>query len=69
MGYDADRLAEMRRLIEAPDSDIFDVLAYVRFELVPSDPCGPCRAGCATRSWLRKTPRCAPSSNKFLATT
>ena len=35
MGYDADRLADMRRLIEAPDSDIFDVLAYVRFELAP----------------------------------
>lgn len=35
MGYDADRLADMRRLIEAPDSDIFDVLAYIRFELAP----------------------------------
>ena len=35
MGYDAERLQEMRRLIDAPDSDIFDVLAYVRFNLAP----------------------------------
>ena len=35
MGYDTDRLEEMRRLIDAPDSDIFDVLAYVRFTLAP----------------------------------
>ncbi|MBM9593437.1 DEAD/DEAH box helicase family protein [Rhodobacteraceae bacterium MCCB 386] len=35
MGYDADRLEDMQRLIDAPDSDIFDVLAYVRFTLAP----------------------------------
>ncbi|MBN8728710.1 MAG: DEAD/DEAH box helicase family protein [Xanthomonadales bacterium] len=35
LGYDADRLDDMRRLIDAPDSDIFDVLAYVRFALAP----------------------------------
>ena len=35
LGYDAERLDEMRRLIDAPDSDIFDVLAYVRFTLQP----------------------------------
>ncbi|MEY2152355.1 EcoAI/FtnUII family type I restriction enzme subunit R [Rhodanobacter sp. 115] len=35
LGYDADRLDDMRRLIDAPDSDIFDVLAYVRFTLAP----------------------------------
>ncbi len=35
MGYDADRLEDMRHLIDAPDSDIFDVLAYVRFTLAP----------------------------------
>lgn len=35
LGYDADRLDDMRRLIDAPDSDIFDVLAYVRFSLAP----------------------------------
>lgn len=35
MEYDGDRLNEMRRLIDAPDSDIFDVLAYVRFTLAP----------------------------------
>jgi type I restriction enzyme R subunit len=47
MGYDADRLADMRRLIEAADSDIFDVLAYVRFELAPqtrADRAGRVRA-------------------------
>ncbi|WP_426687781.1 EcoAI/FtnUII family type I restriction enzme subunit R [Rhodanobacter ginsengiterrae] len=35
LGYDADRLDAMRRLIDASDSDIFDVLAYVRFTLAP----------------------------------
>ena len=35
MDYDGDRLDDMRRLIDAPDSDIFDVLAYVRFTLAP----------------------------------
>ena len=34
-GYDSERLEEMRRLINAPNSDIFDVLAYVRFNLMP----------------------------------
>lgn len=32
-GYDRDKLADMQRLINAPDSDLFDVLAYVRFSL------------------------------------
>ncbi len=35
MGYDADRLDDMQRLIDAPNSDIFDVLAYIRFTLAP----------------------------------
>jgi type I restriction enzyme R subunit len=35
MGYDRQRLDDMRRLIDAPQSDIFDVLAYVRFTLAP----------------------------------
>ncbi|MGQ7794525.1 EcoAI/FtnUII family type I restriction enzme subunit R [Faunimonas sp. B44] len=35
MGYDADRIEDMQRLIDAPNSDIFDVLAYVRFTLAP----------------------------------
>ncbi len=35
LGYDEDRLGDMQRLIDAPDSDIFDVLAYVRFNLAP----------------------------------
>lgn len=35
LGYDSERLDDMRRLIDAPNSDIFDVLAYVRFTLVP----------------------------------
>ncbi|MEX0953605.1 MAG: DEAD/DEAH box helicase family protein [Rhizobiaceae bacterium] len=34
-GYDQDKLADMRRLIDAPDSDLFDVLAYVRFTNPP----------------------------------
>ena len=35
LGYDSDRLDDMRRLIDAPNSDIFDVLAYIRFTLAP----------------------------------
>jgi hypothetical protein len=35
MGYDANRIEDMQRLIDAPNSDIFDVLAYVRFTLAP----------------------------------
>ncbi|MFT5330314.1 MAG: type I restriction enzyme R subunit [Parasphingorhabdus sp.] len=35
LGYDRDRLDDMRRLIDAPHSDIFDVLAYIRFTLAP----------------------------------
>ncbi len=35
MGYDSDRLEDMQRLIDAPNSDIFDVLAFVRFTLAP----------------------------------
>ncbi len=34
-GYDAGRLEDMKRLIDAPNSDVFDVLAYVRFTLEP----------------------------------
>ena len=34
-GYDSDKLADMRRLIDAPDSDLFDVLAYIRFSNPP----------------------------------
>ncbi|QDZ03229.1 DEAD/DEAH box helicase family protein [Nitratireductor mangrovi] len=30
-GYDQDRLDDMRRLIDAPDSDLFDVLSYILF--------------------------------------
>ncbi len=47
LGYDADRLDDMRRLIDAPNSDIFDVLAYVRFTLAPlarSERAGTARA-------------------------
>lgn len=35
MGYDRERLSDMRRLIDAPNSDIFDVLGYIRFALAP----------------------------------
>lgn len=34
-GYDAGRLEDMKRLIDAPNSDVFDVLAYVKFTLAP----------------------------------
>lgn len=34
-GYDSGRLEDMKRLIDAPNSDVFDVLAYVRFTLAP----------------------------------
>lgn len=34
-GYDREKLDEMKRLVDAPDSDVFDVLAYVRFSLEP----------------------------------
>ena len=34
-GYDADKLSDMRRLIDASNSDLFDVLAYIRFTTPP----------------------------------
>lgn len=34
-GYDQDRLDDIRRLVDAPDSDLFDVLGYVLFTLSP----------------------------------
>ena len=34
-GYDGSRLDDMKRLIDAPNSDVFDVLAYVKFTLAP----------------------------------
>lgn len=34
-GYDGDRLNDIRNLVDAPDSDLFDVLAYVLFTLAP----------------------------------
>lgn len=34
-GYDASRIEDMKLLIDAPNSDVFDVLAYVRFTIVP----------------------------------
>lgn len=36
-GYDQDRLDDMRRLIDAPDSDLFDVLSYVLFTVPPKN--------------------------------
>lgn len=33
--YDADKLSDMRRLIDAPNSDLFGVLAYIRFTTPP----------------------------------
>jgi type I restriction enzyme R subunit len=34
-GYNQDRLDDIRRLVDAPDSDLFDVLGYVLFTLAP----------------------------------
>ena len=34
-GYDQGRLDDIRRLVDAPDSDLFDVLAYVRYANPP----------------------------------
>lgn len=34
-GYDADRLDDIRRLVDAPDSDLFDVLSYILFTNAP----------------------------------
>lgn len=34
-GFGAEPLAEMARIIDAPDSDVFDILAYVAFALPP----------------------------------
>jgi type I restriction enzyme, R subunit len=50
LGYDSDRMEDMRRLIDAPNSDIFDVLAYVRFKLAPLARAQ--RAGAARSSGL-----------------
>ncbi len=50
LGYDSDRMEDMRRLIDAPNSDIFDVLAYVRFTLAPLARAQ--RAGAARSSGL-----------------
>jgi type I restriction enzyme, R subunit len=34
-GYDQDRLDEIKRLVDAPDSDLYDVLSYVLFTTPP----------------------------------
>ncbi|MEH6674313.1 MAG: DEAD/DEAH box helicase family protein [Sulfitobacter sp.] len=34
-GYDHDRLEDIRRLVDAPDSDLFDVLSHVMYTTVP----------------------------------
>lgn len=34
-GYDTDRLEDIRRLVDAPDSDLFDVLGYILFTNPP----------------------------------
>ena len=34
-GYDSDRLEDIRRLVDAPDSDLFDVLSYVLYANPP----------------------------------
>ena len=39
-GFGPEPLAEMARIIDAPDSDVFDVLAYVAFALAPETRAG-----------------------------
>ena len=34
-GYDADRLEDVRRLVDAPNSDLYDVLSYILFTKPP----------------------------------
>lgn len=34
-GYDVDRLDDIRRLVDAPDSDLYDVLSYIMFTNPP----------------------------------
>ena len=34
-GYDADRLEDVRRLVDAPNSDLYDVLSYILFTTPP----------------------------------
>ena len=34
-GYDSDRLSDIRRLVDAPDSDLYDVLSYILFTNPP----------------------------------
>lgn len=34
-GYDQERLDEIRKLVDAPNSDLFDVLSYVMFTIPP----------------------------------
>jgi type I restriction enzyme R subunit len=34
-GYDAERLDSIRRLVDAPNSDLFDVIAYILFDTAP----------------------------------
>jgi type I restriction enzyme R subunit len=34
-GYSTEQLAEIRKLIDAENSDLFDVLAYIAFALAP----------------------------------
>jgi type I restriction enzyme R subunit len=61
MGYDSDRLDDMRRLIDAPNSDIFDVLAYVRFELAPLARSQRASRRCVQMAWTGTSARCAAS--------
>ena len=51
-GYDDDRLNDIRRLVDAADSDLFDVLAYVMFAADPEDPARTRRS--AGVGWSRR---------------
>lgn len=59
--YGTERLRDMQRLIDAPNSDIFDVLAYVRFILAPS-PAPTARMQRGQKVLADTRPKCEPSS-------
>jgi type I restriction enzyme R subunit len=44
-GFGREALAEMQKVIEAENSDLFDVLAYVAFAAEPGDTCRAGRCG------------------------
>jgi type I restriction enzyme, R subunit len=60
-GFERDRLAEMQRLIDAENSDLFDVLAYVAFNAAPET-----RAQRAEAASQAATPHFTGQQNAFV---